>query len=106
MSVPSGMIAIFQGDCPSGWTRVSAFDGKFLRGASSYGGEGGAQNHYHTCDIPEFDSDNESVGSAGGYFGQTSPYKYHKHKINPPATDTDTKDHLPPYINVVFCKKD
>lgn len=48
--VPPGAIAIFDVDCPSGWTRVSAWDGKFSRGAASYGGSGGAATHTH--DLP------------------------------------------------------
>lgn len=48
--IPTGgqFIGIFNGACPSGWTRVSAFDGKVLRGAASYGGTGGADSHTHT----------------------------------------------------------
>jgi hypothetical protein len=44
----TGMIVMRDGSCPSGWTRVSAFDGKFVRGASSYGGSGGSDTHTHT----------------------------------------------------------
>jgi hypothetical protein len=46
--VPSGLIAMFDAACPSGWTRVSAWDSKMIRGASSYGGTGGSDAHTHT----------------------------------------------------------
>jgi len=34
---PTGMIMPFDVDCPTGWTRVSDFDNRFLRGALQYG---------------------------------------------------------------------
>jgi hypothetical protein len=46
--IASGMIAIFKTTCPGGWTRVSAWDGKFLRGAPAYGNTGGSATHTHT----------------------------------------------------------
>ena len=46
--VPSGLIAIFDTSCPTGWTQVSAFDGLFLRGSATYGGTGGASTHTHS----------------------------------------------------------
>ena len=42
--VPSGLIALFDTDCPSGWTRVSALDGKFLTGGASYNAAVGGNN--------------------------------------------------------------
>jgi len=47
-AIPAGLIAIFQTVCPSGWTRVTAYDTRFLRGAAVHGGVGGATNHAHT----------------------------------------------------------
>ena len=47
-SIPAGMIAMFDAACPAGWTHVAAVDDKFPRGASSYGGTGGADTHSHT----------------------------------------------------------
>ncbi len=31
-NLPAGMISMFKTDCPAGWTRVTALDGKFLWG--------------------------------------------------------------------------
>jgi hypothetical protein len=45
---PSGMIGMFDVACPSGWTRVSAWDNKFIRGAATYGGTGGSATHTHS----------------------------------------------------------
>lgn len=46
-TLPAGLIALFDVACPSGWTRFIALDGRFPRGASTYGGTGGADTHSH-----------------------------------------------------------
>ncbi|MBU3964149.1 hypothetical protein KJ562_00195 [Patescibacteria group bacterium] len=43
-NVPSGMIAMFNASCPTGWTRFTALDGKFLVGGSSYNATAGGSN--------------------------------------------------------------
>lgn len=40
--VPAGTVAMFKKGCPTGWVRDSAWDGRYPRGASSYGGAGGS----------------------------------------------------------------
>jgi hypothetical protein len=47
-TLPSGLIAMFAVACPAGWTRVAAWDGRFVRGAAAYGATGGANTHTHT----------------------------------------------------------
>jgi hypothetical protein len=42
--LPSGMLVMFTDSCPSGWTRFSALDDKFPRGAAFYGATGGKYN--------------------------------------------------------------
>jgi len=46
--LPQGIILMADAACPSGWTRVSALDGLFVRGAASYGATGGVATHTHT----------------------------------------------------------
>jgi len=46
--LPQGIILMADAACPSGWTRVSALDGLFVRGASSYGATGRAATHTHS----------------------------------------------------------
>lgn len=48
VAIPSGLIAIFDTACPSGWTRVSALDGRFLVASSTYASFGGSNTHTHT----------------------------------------------------------
>lgn len=44
---PSGMIAIANGPCPPGWTRISPWDGYFLMGSATPAVAGGAATHSH-----------------------------------------------------------
>jgi len=110
-SLPSGAIMAFDTSCPSGWTRVSAFDGLYLRGASTYGGTGGGSSHSHdgwNFDVRYIDpSDLTAAGYAlsgdGDYIyktiaaGATTFY--------PVEADFASDATEPPYIEVIFCKK-
>jgi len=133
--VPQGMIAVFDAACPDGWARVSAWDAKFLRGASTYGGTGGADSHTHDANhthtathehaqnvggaesskaqgvgiiaLGNFDEPWWQDGGVGGY----TMYPVHtgaasSGSLNSAGGATSLADHLPPYIEVVFCKKD
>ena len=42
---PSGMIAMFDTDCPSGWTRVTELDGKSLTAGASYNAAAGGTDN-------------------------------------------------------------
>jgi len=48
VNLASGIILVFDTSCPSGWTRVSAFDGKLVIGSSSYGATGGDASVTHS----------------------------------------------------------
>lgn len=45
--IPSGMIGMFTTNCPAGWTRVAGLDGRFPLGATSWGSQGGSNQHKH-----------------------------------------------------------
>jgi len=104
---PSGMIAPFDADCPTGWTRLSAWDNTFVRGAASAGGSGGSSTHYHASDPPAgfCAPDGQSSQSVGGPPGDWMATYAHGHPVDFPSTNTAAADSLPPYVNVVFCKK-
>jgi len=108
--LPSGFIAMFQSTCPSGWTRESSFDGYFLRGAATYNSTPqGSASHTHisapgtvyTTEITEYydkiDSNTNETNFAA---------KAHDHPFNMPNTTSTSYSHLPPYINIIFCRKD
>lgn len=171
--IPDGMIAVFDTDCPAGWTRVAAFDGLALRGAAAYGGTGGndahnhrvnppdtgtTQNgahthgtttttrgigHNHSVDPPNTTSSNQNSNHTHGYdsgtsgarmtagisqdhghsvnigsfnSGNTNPTDQyangttsgggHSHSVDITGFDSNGGDSWPPYIEVVYCKKD
>lgn len=125
----SSMIGMFDAACPAGWTRVSAFDGKFLMGAAAYGSAGGSDTHTHT-DTGHSHTATHTHGAGtlatgnGSYAGETS-YNTPPTDTSPTALHTHTMSGtsaagsvattqvplvsgstLPPYIEVIFCKKD
>lgn len=140
--MPSGLIAMFEGVCPQGWTRFAPLDGRFVRGANQAGGIGGEPEHAHPFDITartSKDGDHVHMLAGGekvevdtGFYGHIGIYKgylqafeeggrvrsqvvraravtdsdgAHDHLISVTG-DSETAAHLPPYLDLVFCKKD
>lgn len=100
ISIPSSMISAFE-TTPSGWTRYSALDGRFPRGASTAGGTGGVSTHAHT--------------TGGGYVGGTTStddfrngttpvVRQHQHSTS--AGSTAAADNIPPYLDVIYASAD
>lgn len=100
-------IGIFKNSCPSGWTRLSGWDNKFLMGASSYGSTGGDDVHMHPMTM--------STTTTGNALNSFTVLEFanhpkgsrvaHTHTITFYSVDTSAKNVLPPYINVLFCYK-
>jgi hypothetical protein len=88
--IPSGMIAMFTGSCPTGWTRFSALDGKFARGASSYGATGGSETHSHSTNY------STQKYSSGTYYAGA---------VRSGTLSVYSSSHLPPYLDVIWCQK-
>jgi hypothetical protein len=107
VSMLKGMIAMFDGDCPAGWTRFSALDGRVPRGGTTYGATGGADTHQHEVNPPATDTGQDFDLTAGGYFDTTAgTLKYHKHNVDIPAFDSAAASSWPPFLTIIFCKKD
>ena len=132
--VPSGMIAMFDTSCPSGWTRFSSLDDRFPQGANTYGGTGGLINkttsgHQHDTPFSQPLPQPPSVpaythirvpytapfGLGGTSPSNQRPYADLKGFSTDPGTfqymktssSSDTiADIRPPYLNVIWCKKD
>lgn len=141
-SIPSGMIAMFDRECPDGWTRYTEMDRRFPRGALQAGELGGGEDHTHSFDITARTSKDgihihmlamgEEIVVDPGTWGYVGILKGHlqafeqagKDRTKAPrakaVTDQDgAHDHmisvqgesepspsLPPYLNLVFCRKD
>ena len=106
VDLPSGYIAMFETSCPSGWTRESSFDNTFLRGAPTYGGTGGSESHSHSystgnVNTSVFVQNNQQVKNTVTY--RYAPTHYHMKTIE---ADSTTISSLPPYLDLVYCKKD
>ncbi len=100
-------IGIFKTNCPTGWTRLSSWDGKFLQGASTYGATGGTETHLHAINLPNqhMSFTHASLVNLGNqnYGPEYIAHFYHGHDVNPASANTDTVNHLPEYIDVVYC---
>ncbi len=95
-SLPTGSIVIANALPPLGWNRVSAFDGKVLKGSATYGTTGGSDTHDHTVTI------SGSSETLNGYYKASQNAS--------PSTHTNTctlesKSNLPPYLDVLYIKK-
>ena len=82
--VPVGAIMMFDTACPSGWTRFAELDGRVPRGSDTPGGIGGAETHVHSGSGIEIEDQDlyYSVVLSGA-----------------------TANNWPPYLNVIWCKK-
>ncbi len=142
--LPSGMIAMFEESCPDGWSRYTALDGRFARGAEIPGSTGGQDEHVHSFDITARTSKDgahthmldsgENIDVDTGFYGNIGIYKgylqafeeggspnararatralattdsagLHDHIISVTG-DTQPASSLPPYLDVIYCKKD
>jgi hypothetical protein len=143
-TLPAGLIAMFDVNCPAGWTRFVALDDRFPRGAAAYGATGGASDHAHGAGTYLGPSHTHGAGSysaashnhGGVTGGNQSPSvgvgvdtgntvadnNDHTHTISsssPAVTGTSaaggnsaitgisgTASTIPPYLDMIFCKKD
>ena len=100
ITVPSGMIAMFAGPCPTGWTRFSALDNAFPMGGANYGATGGSATHSHTLGAPTDKATGVvfSSGQGSGSFGTDWGRADHVHSVS-------TGSNIPPYLTMVYCVK-
>lgn len=83
-SVPSGLIAMFDTDCPSGWTRLTALDGKFLVGGGTYNTAAGGSD---SVTLAEANLPSHSHG-AGTLAADSAGSHYHS--VDPPSKTTSS----------------
>ncbi len=129
--VPSGMIALFAGSCPSGWVRFTALDNVFPLGGAAYGATGGSATHSHAITADGAHNHGGATGTANLFNRQTQscggtiPHMFldavgdpnlgcgwddHNHAITSEGNHnhggaTSTVSHLPPYLTMVYCQK-
>lgn len=98
--IPSGMIAMFNTTCPSGWTIFAALDGRFPRGSTTYGGTGGGSSHSHN-----YSGVTNSPSQDSWYDGSNNRYATVYNHTHAYSGITDSASNLPPYLDVIWCKK-
>jgi hypothetical protein len=125
--VPQGAIILWTGSsCPTGYSRVSALDGKFVVGGSTYNPNAGGSNT-QTHSIPNHShsfSVNSGMSTSPGYYnawnappgtgpnrGQTAAENsQHTHTISGTTSSwsgtTGSADNRPEFATVIFCQKD
>ena len=89
---------------PLGWTRFTALDGNFVRGAASYGGTGGATTHNHSVTVSVALGGGVDYGANSCFIDNAGTYSAsHSH----PCTDSNvgTQSNLPPYTNAIFAQR-
>lgn len=101
----SGYVTLLaDASCPSGWTRNSAMDGRFIQGNSTYGGPGGAADHTHgnmSCEVDDMNTIGATTSgpSSGGSYGVGSTHYHNNVTVSP----VDAIDLYPPYLNMIMC---
>ena len=105
-STPIGAIAMWSDEPPAQWIDRSSqptdpFNGRFVKGATSYGTTGGSDTHNH-ADIFSIISGNPTV-TDNARSGASGSSNTHTHAVD--VTNFTTTSHLPPYLTVVYGKK-
>lgn len=106
---PSGIILLFEASCPSGWTRVSAADGKLIKFDSSYGTSSSASSHTHSVPARVTTIGATDLGSvtAGSDYSDVSVARIsHRHTFTRASGVTGSAATTPEYIDVILCVKD
>jgi hypothetical protein len=129
--VANGIIILWSGTnatIPSGWTRETALDGRYPKGApaaTNPGGTGGALTHSHTttthvhtaAHTHTVPNTTGTAGSSNRDTGTTNPPAAHTHGSNPAAPDpatslasdtpsSDSINHEPAFYTVIFIRSD
>jgi hypothetical protein len=84
---------------PLGWSRFTALDNKFPRGAITYGTTGGATTHLHDVTI---NTGSPSATIDGGGTGTNYADSTHTHSC---TTSSDTGSNMPSYSTVIYAQR-
>ena len=88
--------------CPSGWTRASDLDGKYLYGSSTYGTTGGSNSHAHsdtTATSSSISTTNIAGSTSAGTNGTTTVHTHTTLK----STVNNNASVQPPYKDAILC---
>jgi len=97
--INQGLISLFDFSIPSGFTRFSQLDNKFLRGNSTYGESSGVTTHSHNVLATITDGASSETTAQGGSEIYTAS-NTHTHTIN--QFITQTSENIPKYLSVLY----
>jgi hypothetical protein len=99
-AIPQGMIAMFAGPCPTGWSSFAPLNNNnaFPMGGTSYDGTLGGAATVDTGQGFVF-----AVGQGPGSF--VTDWRRAVHGTSPQPGLSSTVSNLPPYVTMVFCQK-
>ncbi len=100
-TIPDSAIAVFNASCPSGWVSYSEMNGKYPRIDTSVNSTGGSTNHQNQFTVTWSSTSGSTTLDtiSGNSYAQT-----HSHASTDHSTNTTSIE--PPYLEVIFCKKD
>ena len=106
-SPPNNIIAMWDNTPDAGWTNLSgvggAFNGRFLKATTTYGGTGGGSSHTLSDISGAVSGSAVTVGNARQTGTLVGSPAAHNHLVNFSNFTTDA--HLPPYVDVVYAKR-
>lgn len=100
-SLPAGVIAMFNGSVPSGWTQYSAQNGNYVLGEATAGTTGGSLTHNHSVSGTTTNVTSTTLSRRSGGTQVNSATATHNHTI---SGTTDSQSNEPPYREAVFGK--
>lgn len=100
VTLPAGVIGLFDTTPPSGWTTYTAQNGYYPRGESTAGVIGGSNTHNHSLTISVGSATGDLQGTNNGQ-PQSSASAGHTHTA---SGNSDTVNHEPPFIEVIFAE--
>jgi Domain of unknown function (DUF2341) len=106
-TAPNGLITMWTDEVDGGWLDVSSasgdpFNQRFLKASTTYGTTGGSftNTHSDTSVTSSGASANSGTNQPAGTLAGSGP---HTHTVN--VTGFSTSNHLPPFLTVVFGKR-
>ncbi len=95
------VIMFAQAACPTGWTRASDLDSRFLYGSATYGTTGGASSHAHdnaSCTSSSISTTDIGVTTSGTLSGTSTTHTHTGLQATVASNSV-----LPPYADMVMC---
>jgi hypothetical protein len=104
---PNYLISMWDNTPPDGWVSVSGagevFEGKFLKGSTTYGLTGGSSSHTHASILGATTSAGSILGNYTANAANAQAPAAHVHDLD--ITSFSDDSHLPRYGEVIFAKR-